>query len=252
MSGAFEVYEPDRTWRGKLRRRAVRLAHRKPARAPARSMVSFCFDDAPVSAADAGAAVLEARGLRGTFFIAGDLAGRDGPAGRTAGRDEVRRLHAAGHEIGCHTFSHLDCGQAHAALVIEDVARNERTLAAWGVSRPTTFAYPYGDVAAPAKAALAGRFSLLRALHRGLITRGADLNQAPAVGIEGDHGEALARRWLRRAAGRPAWLILYTHDVADRPSPWGCSPAALARLADEAIGAGFEVVTAAQGAWRVG
>jgi peptidoglycan/xylan/chitin deacetylase (PgdA/CDA1 family) len=214
-------------------------------------MISFCFDDAPASATETGAAILERRGLKGSYFVAAAMAGTDGATGRMADAAAVRRLADAGHEVGCHTYSHLDCGQASAADAVEDVARNAETLAAWGLPRPTTFAYPFGDLAPATKRALAGRFSLMRAVHPGLVTAGADLNQAPAVGVEGPDGEARARRWLSRTAGRRAWLILFTHDVADDATPWGCTPAALERLSDAALSAGCEVVTVAEGARRL-
>jgi peptidoglycan/xylan/chitin deacetylase (PgdA/CDA1 family) len=249
MQGA---YHADSSWRAKLRRRTVRLASRRPARSPRRPMLSFAFDDVPASAAVAGAEILERRGLRASYYVAAALAGTDAATGRMACADAVRRLAQAGHEIGCHTYSHLDCGQASAADAVEDVARNAETLTAWGLPRPTTFAYPYGDVAPATKRALAGRFQLMRAMHRGLVTAGADLNQAPSVGVEGPEGEALALRWLQRLAQRPAWLILTTHDVADEPSAWGCTPATLARLVDAALAEGVEVVTVAEGAARLG
>ena len=249
MQGA---YHADTSWRAKLRRRAVRLASRRPARSPPRPMLSFAFDDTPASAATAGAEILERRGLKGSYYVAAALAGTDAPTGRMACADAVRRLAAAGHEIGCHTYSHLDCGQASAHDAVEDVARNAETLAAWGLPRPTTFAYPYGDVVPATKRALAPRFHLLRALHPGLVTAGVDLNQAPSIGVEGPDGETLALRWLNRLAERPAWLILTTHDVADRPSEWGCTPATLARLVDAALAEGIEVVTVAEGAARLG
>jgi len=186
----IEAYHADSSWRGKLRRRTVRLAARRPARTPAGPMISFCFDDAPASAAEVGAAILERRGLRGSYFIAAAMAGTDAATGRMADALAVRRLAEAGHEVGCHTYSHLDCGQASAEDAVEDVALNAETLARWGLPRPATFAYPFGDVAPATKRALAGRFALMRALHPGLVTAGADLNQAPAVGVEGADGEA--------------------------------------------------------------
>ncbi len=249
----MDVYEPDLSLKGKLRRRLVRLVARKPAPAQAaRPMVSFCFDDAPVTAARVGAAVLEARGLRGVYYFAAGLADSDGPMGRFAGAQDALRLSEAGHEIGCHTFSHLDCGQAGGAQVADEIDRNTAALKAWGVPPAESFAYPYGDVSAPAKRALAGRFKSLRALHHGVVVKGSDLNQMPAVGIEGVDGEATASHWMAQAKAQNAWLILYTHDVADDATRWGCTPGALERLTAKAMLDGFDVVTVAEGARRMG
>src|SRR5262249_17222322 len=212
--------------------RVVRLAARKSARAPERPMLSFAFDDAPASAARLGAEVLQQRGLRGTYFIAAGLAEADSPSGHIASLADVARLAQAGHETGCHTHSHLDCGQTATDQVMADVEHNRAVLQAFGLPAPSTFAYPYGDVSFGAKRALGERFVMMRALHHGLVTGGVDLHQAPAVGIEGKDGEITARRWLARAAARKAWLILYTHDVCEAPSDWGCTPRALSRLPD--------------------
>ena len=117
--------------------------------------------------------------------------------------------------------------------------------------RSTTFAYPYGDVAAGPKAALASRYSLLRALHHGLIEAGADLNQAPSVGLEGPEGERQVMAWLQKAVQRGSWLILTSHDVSPQPSRWGCTPDALSRVLDQALALGFQIITAAEGARQV-
>jgi peptidoglycan/xylan/chitin deacetylase (PgdA/CDA1 family) len=249
----FPAYSADRSIKGKLRRRLVRLASRRPARARlTRPMVSFSFDDPPATAAHAGADVLAARGIKATYYVSAGLAGREGPMGRFASRDEVMALAAAGHEIACHTFSHIDCGAAPREVVEADVARNHAVLADWGAAKPVNFAYPYGDVAHGAKAALGGRYKVLRALNHGLIEDGSDLAQAPAVGIEGPDGERVATAWLDRAIRRKAWLILYSHDVCETPTEWGCTPAALERLADQAQAAGCDIVTVAEGAARIG
>ena len=248
-----DAYAADSSLKGKLRRRYARLVHRRPARMLLdRPMVSFSFDDAPSSAVQAGAALLEARGLKGTYFISMGLAGKTGPMGRIAGVKELEHLVPAGHEIGCHTHSHLDCGQATAVEIEADVLRNKAALTGFGAPAPATFAYPYGDVSPIAKQSLGGRFALLRGLHHGLIRDGVDLNQAPAVGIEGPEGELVASRWLRRALNEPAWLILSTHAVADEPSAWGCTPGALSRLIDRALKGGADVVTVEDGCRRIG
>jgi peptidoglycan/xylan/chitin deacetylase (PgdA/CDA1 family) len=246
-------YQPDRSLKGKLRRQMVRLAHRRPlTTAPERPMISFTFDDAPATAATTGAKLLEARGLRGVYYVSGGLSGADGHMGPYAQEADYRRLAKAGHELACHTWSHLDCGKASASEVAQEVECNAKALARMGAGTLRNFAYPYGDVSAAPKRLLAARFCVLRALHKGVVEKGADLNQAPAVGIEGADGEAIARRWMGVAKQRNAWLILYTHDVRESPSDWGCTPDALERLIDEAVTGGFAVVTVAEGARRLG
>jgi peptidoglycan/xylan/chitin deacetylase (PgdA/CDA1 family) len=245
MSGeAAMAYSADRSLRGKLRRRYVRLLERKRVRfALERPMLSISFDDAPVSAADDGAKIVEAADARATYFISAGLCGRDGPTGPNMDAAQVKALAARGHEIGCHSFNHLDCGQAKLGEIEHEIDLNRRRLAEVGVRRPRTFAYPYGDVSRDAKRVLGRQFRAARALHPGLVENGCDLNQMPAVGIEGEGGEAHASTWLDRAAARKAWLILYTHDVRDDPSDWGCTPDALERLIEKAKALGFEIAT---------
>ena len=86
----MEAYSADRSLKGKVRRRWARLVDRRSSGVTLdRPMVSFSFDDAPQSAALAGARLLEERGLRGTYFISAGLAGQEGPMGRNASLHEV-------------------------------------------------------------------------------------------------------------------------------------------------------------------
>ena len=248
-----EPYHADPSLKGKLRRRLVRLQHRRPApKAPPRPMISFAFDDAPRSAFTTGAEVLERHGVRGAYFVCAGTAGADSLVGPLGDRDDMLRAQAAGHEIGCHTYSHLDCGRAEAESARAEVARNAETLQAWGLPAPTTFAYPYGDVGPQAKRVAAETFALARALHPGVITAGTDLAQAPAVGIEGPDGEAKALRWMDEALTRDAWLILFTHQVEAEVTAYGCTADTFERLVVRALASGFEVVTVANGARRLG
>lgn len=225
-----QAYSADRSLKGKLRRRVARLTHRRPGRLELDGpVVSFTFDDAPDSAVLDGAAILEEAGARGTFYVCAGLFGQSGPMGRYADRGQIAVAAGRGHEVGCHTFGHLDCGRADAATIAAEADRNAGVLTGAGFP-PRHFAWPYGDVSPAGKRALDGRYGSLRALHPGLVESGSDLNQLPAVGIEGPDGEAVARAWIERAVSARAWLILYTHDVRDPASPWGCTPAALRRL----------------------
>ena len=249
-AAAIQPYEPDRSVVGKARRQLVRLYKRRPARGggQAQPRLSITFDDAPVTATTVGAEILQAHSAKATYYISSGLLGRDGHMGPYAQWSDVERLHTDGHEIGCHTFEHTDLGQADAGTALRAVGENLAAFEAHGLTLAATFAYPYGDVSPGPKAVLAPRYSLLRALHYGLIEPGTDLNQAPSVGMEGPNGESTALAWLRRAARRKSWLILNAHDVQDQPSPWGCTPDALRRVVREAVALDFEIVTVAEGA----
>lgn len=244
MESYAQAYAADSSIKGKAVRRWARLRHQRPLPvSPGRPIVSFSFDDAPLTSTTVGAEILESRAVRGTYYASAGLAGTKAPMGVCAVAEDYLRLSAGGHEIACHTYSHLDCGRASAAAAAADVTRNLEAFAAWGLPAPDSFAFPYGDVSAGPKGALATRFNNMRGLHHGLIDQGCDMNQAPAVGIEGPIGEAAAWRWLETCERKRSWLILYTHDVRDNPSPWGCTPKTLEALLDASLGAGFEIMT---------
>ena len=83
--------------------RPARLVFERPT-------ASFSFDDFPRSAFEAGAPILERYGAKATYYAAGTFCG-----GRADGLDYydeamLRAVAAAGHEVGCHSFSH---GHAH-------------------------------------------------------------------------------------------------------------------------------------------
>jgi peptidoglycan/xylan/chitin deacetylase (PgdA/CDA1 family) len=247
-----EAPRADPSLAGKLRRHGARLRVRRPLEAaPSVPIVSFSFDDAPATAARAGAEILEAAGALGTWYLCAGLFGREGPMGRYADAADARRLAEAGHEIGCHTFSHLECGPAGPGRIERDTAANVAVLEDLCGVVPATFAYPFGDLSAEAKRALAPRFRLMRAVQPGLVRRGSDLNQAPSPGVQGPEGEARAADWIDRATAGRAWLILNVHDVRAEPSPWGCRPEALARLVARARAQGCEILPVARALDRI-
>ncbi len=245
-------YHADPSLYGKLRRRLSRLVIRRPARSgPARPMISFAFDDAPVSASTTAAAILEAHGARGSYFTCAGLAGEVYTTGLMTSREGLLDLSARGHEIGCHTMRHLDCGRSDAETIARAIDDNCATLASWGLPRPTSFAYPYGDVSPAAKRVVDRRFAIARGLHPGVMHCGDDLNQAPAIAVEGEKGLENALKWMDRAMGEGGWLILFTHGVSDRPGRYDCHAAAFQMLVSTADVCGFDMVTVGQGAQRM-
>ena len=187
---------------------------------------SFTFDDFPKSALATGGAILEKHGFRGTYYTALKLAGTENRLGAMFDVADLRSAHRSGHEIACHTHSHLDCRYAPTASIETDVGENSRAIARLiDDLAPTNFAYPYGAVSIAAKCALAGRFASCRGTGEGINHGAVDLADLRVVTLYDRlfDAEALCRR-IDEARATNGWAIFYTHDVADRSSEYGCKP----------------------------
>jgi peptidoglycan/xylan/chitin deacetylase (PgdA/CDA1 family) len=218
-------------------RNAARYHRSKPlVMGNATPLVSFTFDDVPDSAYTNGAAVLESLGVRGTFYIASGICGSTDTDWRLIGRDQVRALHQRGHEIGCHTFSHVGVDRLDAGALDEECRRNAEILRTiCGGVAMTNFCYPFGRISLPRKRQLEARFDSCRGIYEGINAGTADLGLLRVIEL---YDRTLTadklERVVRETRERNGWLIFYTHDVADPPSWIGCSPQLL-RAAMEAV-----------------
>jgi len=208
-------------------RKAARHARSKPfAMRNTAPLVSFTFDDVPASAYSNGAAILERYGLRGTFYIAAGTCGAMDEHWRLIDGARVRALYDAGHEIGCHTFSHVAVDRLGARAVEEECRRNRDALQELcpGIAL-TNFCYPFGRVSLPRKRQLEQRFDTCRGIYEGINAGIVDLALLRVIEL---YDRTLTRdklaEVLRQTRARNGWLIFYTHDVAEPPSWIGSSP----------------------------
>ena len=239
------AYTPARDIASKIRRRLTQWRAAKPAQLRfAQPMLSICFDDFPASAAAAGAQTLEQHGARGTYYAAAGLREADGDCGLNFSAADLTRLVASGHEIGCHTFAHADCAQRQTFDTLCDIAANRDALGAMGCAAPpVTLAYPFGETTDQLKSALPPRYKCARGILPGLNIGRVDLMQLRAYPLFGEGAFDRAVTTLKRAARRNAWMIVFTHDVSDSPSPWGTRTAELTALLLAARSAGVAVTT---------
>jgi peptidoglycan/xylan/chitin deacetylase (PgdA/CDA1 family) len=192
-------------------------------------MVSFTFDDLPKSAITTGAGMLEAHGARGTFYVSGGLVGV-GTADWAAGdANDVLSLYRRGHEIGCHTFSHQRACDLDEASLADEIARNRDYFRALDPSiEIDTFAYPFGYGSFARKYQLKDQFQSCRSIVPGINSGSVDLQFLRAMPlIDRQIDRDGIERAFDEAETNNGWLIFYGHDVAERPSPYGCAPALL-------------------------
>lgn len=229
-----------------------RMAPRRRSVATSMPLVTFTFDDVPDTALTNGAAILEKHGARGTFYIAGGLAGRVEPDRRLISPAGCRELSERGHEIGCHTYAHRSV-RSYGRSLTEDLDRNGRYLADLGIERPQNFAFPYNAAWPTARRTLKRRFATCRgageAVNRGDVDpwmlRSVEIRQPE------DHAAQLTAR-IDEVMENPGWLIFFTHDIAEEPTPYGCTPATFDHLVSHANKSGCAVITVAEAIRRLG
>jgi peptidoglycan/xylan/chitin deacetylase (PgdA/CDA1 family) len=240
---------------------ARRLSHAIAKRIPvrplrsnlARALASLSFDDVPRSATLAGAAAMESAGVRGTYYVCGAHTGGSFEGIEQHGRADLERLRAAGHEIGCHTFTHQDATLVGEAARARDHDANQAFVSdALAGERPTTFAYPYGSTSIRSKVFYSKRFTACRGVFAGLNAGLIDLAELRAVPIESHRFDAArVTDLVAEARDRAAWLIFFTHDVSPDPSPFGCRRQELEAVIGALADGGVEVLTVKDAAARV-
>jgi len=209
------------------------------------ALVTFTFDDAPVSACGAGARLLEQYGVRATYYISGGGCGATSPCGQLATAEQVRSLCVKGHEIGCHTYSHAAVTRIDGDALAADLGHNRSFLQ--GLDRaalPRNFAYPYGDLSFRTKRDLQRDFDSCRSLRRGVNAGIVDLGALKCCLLENSsidrHG---ILNVVAETVRRTGWLIFCSHDVDDPPSEFGVSPDLVEFALIAALAAGCRLVT---------
>lgn len=216
-------------------------------------LVSFSFDDFPLSAAQNAAPALEEFGARGTYYFAGGLAGGLENGREIARKEVVVDLAARGHEIGGHTHSHVNVQRTPMEAMLEDVTRNIAEVQGITGTPPASFAYPYGIVSLPSKFALARRFVGLRGIETGINAGIADLAHLQAQELYDASSTIETMSGVLDETSRlRGWLIFYTHDVEVGPSSIGCSPEYFRSVVKLVADRGIEIVTVAEGLKRIG
>jgi len=219
------AYEPSRSLPARIRRKIIPLlGQRNIGVGFDRPVVSFTFDDVPASVMDHALPVLERESWCATLYVATGLIGAYNHHGRMMGAPEIRHAAARGHEIGAHSHRHIDYGTANASLIEEDMSMASGILAEVGVRGATSFAWPYGEASLPAKRQLETRYSSLRGTRHVTHRETADLNQLGSYRLFSGHYFEELHTAIGELGRNPGWLTLFTHDVRESASEWGCTP----------------------------
>ena len=190
-----------------------------------RAALSLSFDDARWSQTANGLPLLDACGVKATFYVSIEAMKKK--------LDAWRAAIAAGHEIGNHTLTHPCSGNftfaRHNPLedyTLDRMEKDEILTANAAIEqllgvKPVTFAYPCGQTFVGRGENVKSYVPLI-ARHflagRGFMGESAndphfcDLAQAIALGCDGAGFDQM-KAWLDNAVPTGHWLILAGHDI---------------------------------------
>jgi peptidoglycan/xylan/chitin deacetylase (PgdA/CDA1 family) len=241
--------DPMQRWQKLL---AARLAKKTVSAHLSRPMISITFDDFPQSAVTVAGKILADHGVRGTYYASMGLMGQTTEVGKLFDIKDLREAVKAGHEVACHTLDHAPCGSLSRTELLRRCKQNRRLAAeALGGYEFRNFSFPFGEVTLAAKAALSAVYDTCRSIQPGINRDEIDLAYLRANRVYSGLPIENVLRVIEENVGEKGWVILYTHDVTDHPSPYGCTPEFFENALRAALESGAEIVTVAEGCCRL-
>jgi peptidoglycan/xylan/chitin deacetylase (PgdA/CDA1 family) len=207
-------------------------------------IVSFTFDDFPSSALLIGGALLEQRGLAGTFYTSLGLMGRCAPTGEIFQRQELPLVIERGHELGCHTFAHCHAYDTPVRAFERSIVENQAALhELLPGAQFKTLSYPISCPRPGTKRRTGRYYCGCRAGGQTYNCGTMDLNNLRAFFIEQSRDNPQAIQAVIEANARAGgWLIFATHDVCASPTRYGCTPTLFERILDQTLNSGAQVL----------
>jgi peptidoglycan/xylan/chitin deacetylase (PgdA/CDA1 family) len=214
-----------------------------PTVTPTQGVVSFAFDDGKIGQYTTARPVLNAAGLRGTFFVISDAL-TWGSTNMNA--TQVREMAADGHEIGNHTKTHSNLTGMSAAQVDSEFSQSQAALTAASGTTPRACAYPYGASNATVESVAAKYFTGCRGTNGGLNTSGTNRYRLVTYYVHTSTTAADVRAAVDQARSTGAWLILTYHGVGTVGSSDDVTAATFSAHVDAVKASGVTVRTVGQ------
>jgi peptidoglycan/xylan/chitin deacetylase (PgdA/CDA1 family) len=199
-------------------RRQMRMALPGP-------IASFTFDDFPRSAWLNGGRILERFGVRGTYYASLGLMDTEDYYGALFTQEDLTALIGKGHELGCHTFSHVGARQTSLGAFEGEIRRNRRRaeeLLPGYILR--NFAYPGGQVTLRLKRQMRKYAASSRGTYQGVNRHWVDLDLLLSQELFENNPLDRVKEVVDGCKAQPGWLVFYGHEICDHPGRFGCTP----------------------------
>lgn len=204
--------------------------HQRLFRRPARMslsgpIASFTFDDFPRSAWLNGGPILEKFGAHGTYYASLGLMDKNDYYGDLFTQEDLTSLIGKGHELGCHTCSHVGARQTSLGGFEEEICKNRRRaeelLPGYTLRN---FAYPGGQLTLRVKRQMRKYAASSRGTYVGVNRDEVDLDLLLCQYLFENNPLDGIRKAVEGCKAQTGWLVFLGHEVCDSPGSFGCTP----------------------------
>ncbi|HRV84186.1 MAG TPA: polysaccharide deacetylase family protein [Saprospiraceae bacterium] len=220
---------------------ATRLYQKYQTIDPKAPIASFTFDDSYGCTFENAGDVLWEKEMRGTFYVSFKFLGLKSQPGFQLA--QLKRAINQGHEIGCHTYGHIDLSQVSRNKAIQDIEYNQhRYQQLFPGMKFQNFSFPFGSETYPIKKYVGERFCSARGNRHGINFGNVDMANLKSIKLyESKYTLRDIEHKLDHALEHNAWIIFHTHDVQKNHTQYGCSPEFLERVTDACQKRAFDV-----------
>lgn len=176
------------------------------------AFISITFDDGYLSQYKA-AELLERYGYRGTFYIPAAFVGNEFEGRLLMSWSELETLQNKGHEIGAHTFSHVN-SSVPKDIYNAEVLLGGETLQEHGFSTED-FAYPYGDDTYKQS----GQGFVTARNTKWCVNKISDRELCGITLTDSLGNQTVLQFYLSQLKTKGGWLVIVIHGVDENPRP---------------------------------
>lgn len=209
------------------------------------AILSFTFDDFPRSSYTVGGTILNQFGFKGTYYVSFGLFGKKLPVGPAFKHEDVENLLTDGHELGCHTFDHLHSWDTDPVQYRQSIKKNKSAFKRlYQNVDHINFSYPISFPSPFIKKVTMKSFSSSRGGGQTFNVGKIDKNLLKSYFIDKKNNQDPQPliELIDETIRQKAWLILSTHDIADKPSEFGCKIAFFKEIVEYAASSGISVL----------